>query len=161
LGAPALSAGASLLQRGPSLADHSSPKAGRGTELLALRKELKAIEEKRSEEALKLLGEVSDRRQVGCFWLVASVLMLLSCGVVWLVRYPDGTHSTTVLTLAALALLGIVLCFSRLRQARRADEVAEEVIGGFDRRASELRERIEDLEMAGFGGSGDGASGPA
>jgi len=74
------------------LADHSSPKAGRGTELLALRKELKAIEEKRSEEALKLLGEVSDRRQVGCFWLVASVLMLLSCGVVWLVRYPDRAY---------------------------------------------------------------------
>jgi len=143
------------------LTDDGSPKAELGANLLALRKELKETEEKRSEEALKLLGEVSDRRQVGCFWLVASVAMLIACGVVWLVRYPEGTHSTTVLILAALALLGIVLCFSRLRQAHRADEVAEEVIGGFDRRASELRERIEDLETAGRGGGDDGPPGPA
>ena len=83
------------------MADGDSRKAERSAGLLALRKELKEIEEKRSEEALKLLGEVSDRRQVGCFWLVVSVVLLLAGGVVWLVRYPEGTQSTTVLVLAA------------------------------------------------------------
>ena len=115
-------------------------------DLLRLRKELQGVEERRSEEALKLLGEVSDRRQIGCFWLVVSVAALLAGGVTWLAKYPHGTSSTAVYALVGVAALSMVLCFFRLNQAGRADEVAEERIAGFDRRASELRERMEALE---------------
>ena len=118
---------------------------GPGSDILKLRKELRALEERRSEEALKLFGEVSDRRQVGCFWLVMAVLMLISAGVAWLHRYPQGTSSMVVHILAALAALSIIISFLRLHQARRADDVAEEKVSGYDRRASQLREKMENL----------------
>ncbi len=114
-------------------------------EMERLRGELRDAEERRSEEALKLLGEVIDLRQSGCFWLVVSVTLILTGAAVWLLKRSDGTGLMWTYVPVCLAAGCLLLSFFRFVRTMRADTFAEETIAALDSEISGLRERADEL----------------